>query len=302
LAISEGAVAIGAVAGAVGLARSSINFGTAINTRLPFESPVFAGGALSVVVGVPMAVAAVQSWRGGRWTNPLAMGAGALLMGWIVVEIGVIRSFSWLQPTFLLVGGAIAFAGYREWHLTWGATSEEAASRMPGDEIHVPSTFTATRAITIDAPAQAVWPWLAQVGKGRAGFYSYDLLDSGGRPSANEVLTEFQDVTPGALAAPMSNRPSALTSFVVVSAEGESSLVWAKSDSVWAWQLTPGHGGTRLVVRLRAGPDWNHPLRSLGSGALLEIGDFPMMHKMLRGIQERAESNAPMTQHQERAS
>ena len=272
-------MALGAVAGAVGLATGSINFGTAVNARLPFESHVFAGGALFVVVGVPMIAAAAEGWRGSQSANPLSMGAGALLMGWIVVEIGVTRSFSWLQPTFLVAGAAIAFAGYRGWHLAWGATDGEVDSQMPGDDIQVPSAFTATRAISIDAPPQAVWPWLIQVGKGRAGFYSYDFLDNGGRPSANEVLPEFQDLTPGALAAPMSSRPSP---FVVASAESERSLVWAKSDSVWAWQLTPDYGGTRLLVRLRAGPVWNHPLRSLGGGALMEIGDFPMMHKVLR--------------------
>ena len=275
-------MALGAVAGAVGLATGSINFGTAVNARLPFESHVFAGGALFVVVGVPMIAAAAEGWRGSQSANPLSMGAGALLMGWIVVEIGVTRSFSWLQPTFLVAGAAIAFAGYRGWHLAWGATDGEVDSQMPGDDIQVPSAFTATRAISIDAPPQAVWPWLIQVGKGRAGFYSYDFLDNGGRPSANEVLPEFQDLTPGALAAPMSSRPSPVNSFVVASAESERSLVWAKSDSVWAWQLTPDYGGTRLLVRLRAGPVWNHPLRSLGGGALMEIGDFPMMHKVLR--------------------
>ena len=129
-------------------------------------------------------------------------------MGWIVIEIAFIRSFSWLQPTFLVAGAAIFFAGYRQWHLTWGATDDELAFEMPGDEIDVPHTFTATRSITIDAPPSAVWPWLVQVGRGRAGFYSYDRLDNGGRPSATEVLDEFQDCAPGAMAAPMADQPS----------------------------------------------------------------------------------------------
>jgi hypothetical protein len=92
-----------------------------INARLPFESPQFAGGALFVVVGLPMVTAAFAAWRGSRRDDLWAASAGALLMGWIVVEIGVIQSFSWLQPTLFAFGAAIAFAGYRHWHLTWGS-------------------------------------------------------------------------------------------------------------------------------------------------------------------------------------
>ena len=213
-------------------------------------------------------------------------------MGWIAVEIGVIQAFSWLQPTLFVIGAAIAFAGYRGWHLTWGSSDAEIESPMPGDEIDVPSQFTATRAITIGAPPMAVWPWLTQVGRGRAGFYSYDLLDNAGRPSATEVLPEFQRVAPGDLAAPMSSRPSSSTSFVVAAVEEGKSLVWAKADSVWAWQLTPAGAGTRLVVRLRSGASPGHPVRSAMGAALLELGDFPMMQKMLRGIRDRAEALA----------
>ncbi len=292
MASAETLVAVGAIAGSVGLIVKSIDFGATINGRMPFESPQFGGGALFVVVGIPMVVAAIGAWGGWRRANLLAVCAGASLMGWIVVEIGVIRYFSWLQPTFLAFGFAIAFAGYRDWHLTWGSTDAEIESQMPGDDIEVPSRFTATRAITIDAPPMAVWPWLTQVGRGRAGFYSYDFLDNGGRPSATEVLAEFQEVAPGDLAAPMSSRPSPGTAFVVTSAECGRSLVWAKSDSVWAWQLTPEGAGTRLVVRLRTGATWSHPIRSIVGVALMEIGDFPMMQEMLRGIRDRAESLA----------
>ena len=138
---------------------------------------------------------------------------------------------------------AVAFAGYRGWHLTWGARDGEIDARMPGDEIDVPGQFRATRAVTIDAPPMAVWPWLTQVGKGRAGFYSYDRLDNGGQPSATTVLSEFQEVVPGDVAAPMSSRSSSRSSFVVASVEVGRSLVWAKSDSVWAWLLIPEGAG-----------------------------------------------------------
>jgi hypothetical protein len=119
------------------------------------------------------------------------------LVGWIAVEVVVIRSFSWLQPAMAMIGAAIAFAGYRQWNLTWGATHDEVAGPMPGDEIGVPEAFSATRAISIAAPPEAVWPWLAQVGVGRAGFYSYDSLDNRGVPSAREILTGFQQLAVG---------------------------------------------------------------------------------------------------------
>src|SRR5687767_10047945 len=67
---------------------------------------------------------------------------------------------------------------YRHWHLRWGATAEEVADPMPGDELVPMSHFTATRAITVAVDPELVWPWLVQVGFRRAGFYTYDLLDS----------------------------------------------------------------------------------------------------------------------------
>jgi hypothetical protein len=65
---------------------------------------------------------------------------------------------------------------------------------MPGDGLVPKSHFTATRAITIDAPPEAVWPWVMQVGFNRAGFYSFDLLDSLGRPSSNTILADWQQL------------------------------------------------------------------------------------------------------------
>jgi hypothetical protein len=77
---------------------------------------------------------------------------------------------------------------FRPWHTRWGATRAETRSVMPGDEYFPGAQFQATRAITIAAPPNRVWPWLMQVGFGRAGFYSYDLLDGLGHPSAELVL------------------------------------------------------------------------------------------------------------------
>ena len=75
----------------------------------------------------------------------------------------------------------------RPWHSRWGATAEEIAMPMPGDGLVPGCQVTWTRAITIDASPEAVWPWLAQVGFGKAGFYSNDLLDNVGHPSADRI-------------------------------------------------------------------------------------------------------------------
>ena len=63
--------------------------------------------------------------------------------------------------------------------LTWGATSEEAASHLPGDELLKDADGVSTRAITIDAPAASVWPWRAQIGPSpRGGAYTYDWIEN----------------------------------------------------------------------------------------------------------------------------
>jgi hypothetical protein len=181
---------------------------------------------------------------------------------------------------------------FRSWHLRWGATPEEAAGPMPGDDLVPVAHFTATRAITINAVPERVWPWLVQVGAGRAGFYSYDLLDARGRPSAEQVLPDWQDVQVGDVAAPMTQHPGPTTSFVVDAFRSPEYLVWAKQDSSWAWQLTPLPGGsTRLVTRVQQ--HYPRRLSSVLGVILLEFGDFPMMRQMLRGIRRRAESVQP---------
>jgi hypothetical protein len=115
LAIAEGLTAIAALAGSIGLATGAIDLGATINSRLPLRSPVLGAVALTLVVAAPMAAATVVSWRGGERVNFAAVGAGVALMTWIIVEIAFIRSISWLQPTFFILGAAIAFAGYRRW-------------------------------------------------------------------------------------------------------------------------------------------------------------------------------------------
>lgn len=107
-------MAVGAAAGALGLWGGSIDFGDEITARLPWGSTVLAGTALLVVVAVPMAVAASAAWRGDPRAPRLLLVAGLLLVGWIVVEVAFIRSFSWLQPVCATWGALVAVLGLRD--------------------------------------------------------------------------------------------------------------------------------------------------------------------------------------------
>lgn len=195
------------------------------------------------------------------------------------------------RKTLTATAAAVGFALYRRWHQGWGATREEVRGPMPGDALVRRPHFVATRAITIEAAPADVWPWLVQVGFSRAGFYSYDWLDNLGRGSAKEIIDIFQDVDVGDLAAPMATPLTDETAFRVHSLEKERSLVWLKPDASWAWQLTPlPDGGTRLVTRLCIRYDLSGPGTAVVPVLLIELGDFPMMRKMLLGIRERAEA------------
>jgi hypothetical protein len=183
---------------------------------------------------------------------------------------------------------------YRRWHQRWGATDQEIAAPMPGDDLIDNVAFLATRAITIDARPDAVWPWLVQVGCLRAGFYADDLLDNLGHPSARSILPEYQQLELGQWV-PMSPTPTDMTAFKVAGFEANRWLLWHQPLSTWSWTLTELRGRrTRLITRIRAHRDWRHPADSMLSVVLMEFGDFPMMRRMLLGIRDRAApANAP---------
>lgn len=183
-----------------------------------------------------------------------------------------------------------AWAVFRRWHVRWGTTDEERRAVLPGDDVDI-SRFgmRATRAITIAAPPEDVWPWIAQLGLGKAGWYSYDLLDNLGRPSATEVLAQWQEIAVGDPAAPMSPfTPLEDSPWRVAENVVNRHLLWRNGNvATWAWVLTPTHdGGTRLTSRIRMSyASWS----GLAFAPVMEIADFAMYRRMLLGIKERAE-------------
>jgi hypothetical protein len=191
----------------------------------------------------------------------------------------------------LLGLSALTLLGYvavgRPWQLTWGATPQEVARPLPGDDLIPRPTFNATRAITIAAPPAAVFPWLVQVGVGRGGWYSYDLLDNLGRPSARAIVPELQDLAAGDIVA-MS--PDGRQGMAVHALDAPNSMVWSTpGDTSWTWQLDEtDDGGTRLLTRIRSRIRWS-PM-SIAFSVLLEVVDVWMLRKMLRTVRERAES------------
>jgi hypothetical protein len=163
---------------------------------------------------------------------------------------------------------------------------------MPGDDVVEHAAFVATRAVTIAAEPADVWPFLVQIGYGRAGFYSYALLDNAGRASPERAVPALQHVAVGD-PIPMAARFTEATAFRIAALDPPHAMLWTKPDSTWAWSLTAlGDRRTRLVTRLRARPDWRHPAAAITGTALLEIGDFAMMRRMLLGIRRRAEAAA----------
>jgi hypothetical protein len=187
---------------------------------------------------------------------------------------------------------AMAVSGYLRWIrprvFSWGATSDEATRPMAGDDICQRPQLNATRAVTIAARPGEVWPWLVQWGWDRAGFYSYDLLDNLGRPSAEEILPQFQQLAVGDWV-PMGSKTTPYTAYRVTRLEPSRLMLWEKGGGTWLWLLEPaGPGHTRLITRMRGRYRWTRP-SIVTELVLMEIGDPFMMRKCLLGIKQRAE-------------
>lgn len=193
---------------------------------------------------------------------------------------------------FLIIAGVYALI-LRRWHKKWGASGLEAAQPMPGDEIIEEPSYMTTRAVTIDARPEHVWPWLVQMGEGRGGFYSYDWIERlmGMRVSGvSEILPEFQQIEAGDII------PAGEEDIPVAAIEKNRHLVLGSAEerpwgsSTWAIALYPANGLTRLVSRVRARPKDSRRSRLLY--AFLEPGMFAMERKWLLEVKRRAETSA----------
>jgi hypothetical protein len=107
-----------AVAGVVGLVGRGIDLGPTITGRMPLRSQALGGVALAGIVALPMGTAAVAGWRRSPRTGDLAVLAGTALAGWIVAQVAIIRTFSWMQPVCFAYGVAVAGAGRALEHRT----------------------------------------------------------------------------------------------------------------------------------------------------------------------------------------
>jgi hypothetical protein len=183
-------------------------------------------------------------------------------------------------------------------HLRWGASARECDASLPGDDLIVSPDLTATRAITVRASAGQVWPWIAQLGQGRGGFYSYDFLENLAGcdiRSADRIVPRWQDIKVGdevklapavglGVAALAPGRSLVLRGGIPV---GNTPPPY---DFTWAWVLRDEPDGTsRLLVRERYAytRTWARFLVEP-----VEAVSFVMSQKMLRGIRDRAEQVA----------
>ncbi len=158
---------------------------------------------------------------------------------------------------------------------SWGATRAEITRRYPGDELIPGPATQSTMATTLPAAPESVWPWLVQMGGDRGGWYSWDRLDNDGRPSAQRIVEEWQELAEGQLllraSVPGTQGPAFFTvellepnkTLVLHAAYGmftgrsfdrrSDPFPWAYIDGIWAFHLHPtADGQTRLVVRQRA--------------------------------------------------
>mgnify|MGYP003500171002 CR=1 FL=1 len=195
-----------------------------------------------------------------------------------------------LVATVFVIGAYVGFG--RPWQLTWGATPEKVARPLPGDDLVPRPMFNATRAISIDAPSDQVWPWLVQAGVTRAGWYSYDLLDNLGHPSSQRIIPELQHLAPGDVV-PMS--PDGKQGIEVLSLDAPTSMVWSSpGETSWTWQLDPGpNQTTRLITRIRS--RMTARPSSIAFYLVVEGADIWMLRKMLLNVRDRAERTAGRT-------
>jgi hypothetical protein len=189
--------------------------------------------------------------------------------------------------------------------LRWGATDEELRAAYPGADLVPGGRRGATMAVTIEAPPSRVWPWLAQMGCDRAGWYSWDRLDNGGVASAQEIHPEWQNITAGQR---LASSPSGHAWFEVAAVDPERFLALRASldlrgrpfdtadqrpkfftDSLWAFRLEKlPQDQTRLVVSGYASSR-PRPLTAVGDFVFWEPAHWIMQTRQFANLKRRAE-------------
>jgi len=198
-----------------------------------------------------------------------------------------------IRKSSLLLGlgafGAAYFALLREPVLTWGASEAEATATLPGDDLLTDADGESTRAISIEAPPSAIWPWIAQMGPSpRGGVYTYDWIENLlglDIHTVDHVMPEYQQPEAGEEIGLGSN------TMRIELVDPERTFAFRSGDGNWLWSfnLIPDGDSTRLISRNR----FRLPTFGAKLGLLpMEPGSLVMERKMLLGIKSRAEGLA----------
>jgi hypothetical protein len=225
--------------------------------------------------------------------------------------------------TWSAVGAVVGYQlAYKPWRARWEGTADESTRPLPGDELVAEPEFRQTMALTIEAPPSVIWPWLLQMGYGRAGWYSYDAIDMLGH-SGREIRSELQDVHVGdvfPIGPGFGFRVEALRPDRALVLFGDSEVIEAQQRQTrdqaggptdetaglkfvgalsnanmsafqvsWAFVLEPLAGEkTRLLERFRTRTTPG-PAAAIVA-PVIDVGHFLMTRRHMLGVKERAEA------------
>lgn len=204
----------------------------------------------------------------------------------------------------IVAAGAAYNFVFRPWHLRWGATDEEVSMPLPGDDVKIDAGISVTHAITIDAPPEAVWRWLIQIGQGRGGFFSYDFIENLFDLDVHnvyEIRPDLQSLNVGDFVRSahkgwMGGRFDDKAGWFVVGLEPESYLVLRDEieHGSWTFVLKPLPGNkTRFLIRAR-GDCPTSLLRWIFHLSVFEPAHFVMERKMMLTLKDLAEKGPPV--------
>jgi hypothetical protein len=193
------------------------------------------------------------------------------------------------RPHSAAIAGVAATVAYattvRPWMRRWGATSDELTKPLPGDELVPDAQIQFTRAVTVDVPPEGVWPWLAQIGQDRGGFYSYAFLENlaGCRlHNAARIHAEWQHREIG------EELPLHWAHGMRIAAFEPGRMLAIDGWGAFVIEPRDGSRTSRLLARARM----RRGTASVFYALVVEIPHFVMERKMLLGIRQRAENSA----------